>query len=456
VKISQLFKKYWNIVISLGLVIPLIAIASENFTKAIIILIIIVIWNVLGIWFTDFLEASFLCLLIFLPFNITYQIPIGNLGPSLMESFVNGITVNYLIPTISIVDLLVFLFLSSLIFTNRVNLKKKGFSFRNIFILFIIFLILQNFFVGISLTAFNSIRLLLYIFTFYNLKENIKDLLRDKILIVILISSILSVLFQGVIALLQFSGGSSIGLSFLGESNIVNGMIGSSFLELKNTVYLRGYGTFPHPNVLGGWLIFNILLGWYLFDSMKRKRDYSILLMVLSSLVLVLTFSRISWLVCGIIWLAFIMKTFVSKRNRLFSFIPLLSERVLNLFNGGDTSWSDRLSLIKSSFHIIEKNFLFGVGLGNFTNKMEDTIPTTSNGVLLLQPVHNIFLLMFSELGLIGTGLFGTLLYFFFKDRKWNLRFILSLVSIFIIGMFDHYMFSLPQGLGLFFFMIVL
>ncbi|MDD3474942.1 MAG: O-antigen ligase family protein [Candidatus Dojkabacteria bacterium] len=455
-KISQVFKKYWNIVISVGLVIPLIAIASENFTKAIIILIIIVIWNILGILFRNFLKASFLCLLIFLPFNITYQLQIGNLGPSLMDSFVNGITVNYLIPTLSIVDLLVFLLLSSLIFTNSINLKKRGFSFENIFILFAVFLILQNFFMGISLTVFNSIRLLLYIFTFYSLKKNIKDILSNRILSIILIISILSVLFQGVIALLQFSGGSSVGLSFLGESNVVNGMIGSSFLELNNALYLRGYGTFPHPNVLGGWLIFNMLLGWYLFDSMKRKRDYSILLMVVSSLVLVLTFSRISWLVCGIIWLAFIIKTFISKRGRIFTLIPLLSERVLNLFNGGDTSWSDRLNLMKSSFYIIKNNFLFGVGLGNFTNNMDDTVPITSNGILLLQPVHNIFLLMFSELGLIGSGFFCTLLYFFLKNREWNLRFILSLVSIFIIGMFDHYMFSLPQGLGLFFLMITL
>ena len=449
-KILQLFKKYWNFIISIIFISLLIPIASENISKGLIILIIIVIWNILGIWFKDFVKSSLISLLIFLPFNITYQLSF------ITDNFVNGISVNYLAPTLSITDLLVFLLLISLIYSKSIHLKRKGLSFLNMFIIFSIFLIIQSLFIGNFLTFFNSIRLLLYIFTFYNLQKHIKNVLNNKILVTILITSLLSVLFQGILALLQFSGGSSVGLSFLGESNVVNGMIGSSFLELNNALYLRGYGTFPHPNVLGGWLIFNMLLGWYLFDHMKSKRDYSILLMIVSSLVLILTFSRISWLVCGIIWLALIIKTFVSKKGRMFSFIPLLFERVSNLFNGGDTSWSDRVKLIESSFYIIRNNFLFGVGLGNFTKSMDDTVPITSNGRFLLQPVHNIFLLMISELGLIGTGLFSSLLYFFLKNREWNLRFILSLVSVFIIGMFDHYMFSLPQGLGLFFLMMIL
>ena len=436
--------------ISIFLVIALIPFFNENIEKSLFILLIIVIWNILGTLLKNFIVSSFLILLIFLPFNITFQLPISQ------SSFINGILVNYLIPTISIVDLFVFLILISMILEGRVNLEKKGFNFLKIFILFSIFLILQNIFKGSSTTIVNSLRLLLYVFTFYNLKKNSKEILKNNLLFIILIISIISVLFQGIISLLQFSGGSSVGVSFLGESEVVNGMIGSSFLELNNALYLRGYGTFPHPNVLGGWLIFNILLGWYLFDNMQKKRDSAILLMGISSLVLILTFSRVSWLVCITIWLAFIIKTFVKSKGKIFSFIPLLFERVSNLFNGGDTSWKDRLNLMKSSFYIIKNNLLFGVGAGNFTNSMGNTVPITSNGILLLQPVHNIFLLMFSELGLVGTGLFGTLLYFFFKERKWSLRFVLSLVSIFVIGMFDHYMFSLPQGLGIFFLMIIL
>jgi O-antigen ligase len=203
--------------------------------------------------------------------------------------------------------------------------------------------------------------------------------------------------------------------------------------------------------VFAGWLIFNILLGWFLFENMKKKRDYSIILMGLSSLVLVLTFSRISFLVCTVLWISFLVKAFInSNKLKNFAFLGLMSERFFNLFTGGDTSWSDRVGLMKASFKIIKENLLTGVGLGRFVANMEDSVPRSGNGILLLQPVHNIFLLIVSEIGLIGFGLFSTLLYFFFKERKCSLRLVIGVVSVFIIGMFDHYLFSVPQGLGMF------
>jgi hypothetical protein len=276
-------------------------------------------------------------------------------------------------------------------------------------------------------------------------------------LVYLLIVSLLLVISQGLIALLQFSGGTSLGLTFLGESKVVSGMRGSSFLNLNGSLYLRGYGTFPHPNVFGGWLIFNILLGWYLFNNMKKKRDYSIILMGLSSLVLVFTFSRISFLVTLIIGVVFIIKVFISSKSlKLFSFTGLLFERVLNLFTGGDTSWGDRVGLMKSSFHVIKENLFTGVGLGKFVANMKDTVPRSENGILILQPVHNIFLLIISEIGVVGFPLFCSLVYFFIKRRKWSLRFVMGLVSLFIVGMFDHYLISLPQGLVIFLLIMVI
>lgn len=447
-KISQLFKKYWNFIISTLIASLLIPLLSESWEKVLAILSILLIWNILGFLFKDFLKSSLLILFLILPFNITYQLPYSFLGIQLAEPFVDGVIVNYLVPTLSILDIGILLLLLPLIFRGLIDLKWKGFSFLRVFSLFAIYLIVQSISKGSFLSLLNSFRLLLYVFTFYNLFKSIKSIINQKILTSLLIGSILLVLFQGVVALLQFSGGTSLGLSLLGESQVVSGMKGSSFLTLNNQLFLRGYGTFPHPNVFGGWLIFNIFLGWFLFDNMNRKRDYSVLLMFLSSLILILTFSRISFLVCGVIWVPFIIKTFVNaKRIKNFAFVGLISERLTNLFTGGDSSWSDRVKLLKSSFQIIRDNLLTGVGLGNFVKSMGGNVPRGSNGILLLQPVHNIFLLLISEIGLIGFSLFGTLLYFFFKDKKWDLRFIMCLVSILIIGMFDHYMVSLPQGL---------
>jgi O-antigen ligase len=422
-----------------------------------VIISILLIWNILGVYLKDFIKASFLTLLLTLPFNIAYELPLTFLDIQLSNPFVDGVIVNYLVPTVFLLDLGVILLLFSIIIQKGIKLKSKGLSFLKIFIIFGIFLLLQSILKNSFISLLNSLRLLLYLFTFYNLGISIKKLLTNRMLVYLLIVSLLLVISQGLIALLQFSGGTSLGLTFLGESKVVSGMRGSSFLNLNGSLYLRGYGTFPHPNVFGGWLIFNILLGWYLFNNMKKKRDYSIILMGLSSLVLVFTFSRISFLVTLIIGVVFIIKVFISSKSlKLFSFTGLLFERVLNLFTGGDTSWGDRVGLMKSSFHVIKENLFTGVGLGKFVANMKDTVPRSENGILILQPVHNIFLLIISEIGVVGFPLFCSLVYFFIKRRKWSLRFVMGLVSLFIVGMFDHYLISLPQGLVIFLLIMVI
>jgi hypothetical protein len=457
VKFKKVVTKYWNIFLSFLLILGLLPFLIENWGKGLVIIFIIAIWNVLGYVRKDFLKSSLIILLLTLPFNITLQLPYQLIGIQISEPFIDGIIVNYLIPTLSIVDLGVLFLLLSMFLQSRINLKWVGFSFLKLFTIFSIYLLLISFLNNSFLSLFNSLRFLLYIFTFYNIYKNKRDIFTSEMLKYLLPISAVSVLIQGIIAFFQFQGGTSLGLFPLGESKVVSGMIGSSFLELGDALYLRGYGTFPHPNVFGGWLIFNILLGWFLFDKYKKRKILPIILMFISSVVLILTFSRVSFLVCAIIWFSFIIKNFVKwEKVKHFSFVSLVSERVLNLFNSGDNGWDDRVGLMKSSFNILKDNILTGVGLGEFVSNMADSVPRNSSGVLILQPVHNIFLLLISEVGLIGFSLFSALLYFFFQNRKWSLRLITSLVSIFIIGMFDHYLISLPQGLGVLFLMVML
>jgi putative inorganic carbon (HCO3(-)) transporter len=457
VNISKILEKYWNYILSIVIFILLIPLINDSGERVIVIASFLIFWNLAGVLLKDYVKASVLTLLLMLPFNITYQLPYSILGIQLAEPFVDGVIVNYLIPTISILDLGVILLLLSLLVGKKIELRFKGFSFLKIFVMFGIYLTILSIFKGGFLSILNSFRILLYIFTFYSILKNIKEIFNQRINTYILLGAIALVVFQGVLAFSQFRGGTSLGLTFLGESQVVSGMMGSSFLNLDGSLYLRGYGTFPHPNVFAGWLILNILLGWYLFDNMNRRRDISIALMVMSSLSLVLTFSRIAFLVCTIIWIAFLIKVFFnSRRLKTYSFLGLMSERLSNLFTGGDTSWGDRVGLMESSFSVIRENMLTGVGLGRFIPNMGDTVPRSGSGILLLQPVHNIFLLFISEIGLIGFTLFSTLLYFFFKKREWSLRFIIGLIAILIIGMFDHYLLSLPQGLAVFLLILVI
>jgi O-antigen ligase len=267
--------------------------------------------------------------------------------------------------------------------------------------------------------------------------------------------------FQGVLGIIQFVQGASLGLTALGESQVVNGMQGSSFVTLNGEVFLRAYGTFPHPNVFAGFLLVSFLLGLYFFKQSKSYLKWlSFVLMVLSLGFMIFTFSRISIalvILCSIITVIYPLLS----KGKAFSFsFVLLIERFSNLFVGGDSSWQDRINLMKASVRVIKEHLVFGTGLGNFVRGMETFVPRTVNGVMLLQPVHNVLLLGVSELGLLGFGLVSLLLYKVFKANigRMSIFKILVILVFVVVACFDHYLWSLPQGQvmsGIFFLLLL-
>jgi O-antigen ligase len=234
----------------------------------------------------------------------------------------------------------------------------------------------------------------------------------------------------------------------LGESSLLAGTINSSFMSLSTGEVLRGYGLFPHPNVLAGFAVAISLLAMRIY----RKRDYRFWIIIVTSiLITVLTFSRIH-IVLLLVSLS-IMATFQFKKH-LFSFFPFLIERFQTL-TFGSSSVQERLSLFKESLEIIKTNWIFGVGSGEFSRYLSSDIKTVSN-ISLFQPVHNIFLLLISEYGILGVLTFiPYLLYILISSNKGILFISISIFCIIGIGMFDHYLLSLPQGLLLLFLMLL-
>ena len=55
-----------------------------------------------------------------------------------------------------------------------------------------------------------------------------------------------------------------------------------------------------------------------------------------------------------------------------------------------------------------------GVGIGNFTDKLREIIPTMDE--YIYQPVHNIYLLIYTETGLFGLSSFLIFLIFIMRD----------------------------------------
>ena len=192
-------------------------------------------------------------------------------------------------------------------------------------------------------------------------------------------------------------------------------------------------------------------------------RDAKVLFSLLTTvclIALVLTFSRSALLALFIglflyyavsnvkitwknvmVGLVFVMFFFV-----VFDLYSVLVER---LIVGDQSALTERTLYYSASKQMFFDN-LFGVGLGNFTSIMQQYLSVKLQP-WLIQPVHNIFLLMFNEIGLLGglgfIGLFG----FFFSrliERKSRFSYIMMSIwaVIVVIGLFDHYFVSLYQG----------
>ena len=92
------------------------------------------------------------------------------------------------------------------------------------------------------------------------------------------------------------------------------------------------------------------------------------------------------------------------------------------------------------------KHPLIGVGLGNYLTELPNYL--VSRQIYFLQPVHNIYLLILSETGVIGFSFFLFVLWNTLKNRFRIIHY--SLFIILFLGLVDHYPLTLQQGQLLF------
>ncbi|MBN1618141.1 O-antigen ligase family protein [Candidatus Dojkabacteria bacterium] len=299
------------------------------------------------------------------------------------------------------------------------------------------------------------------------------------------ISLILSGLVQAVIGLLQFYRNSPLGLFFLGESRVHVGGFNASAVYLPDGYRMRSYGTFPHPNILGGFLVLIcfILINWLLtlIQEKTLKKKYLLKVFLSISLLLcitciVVTWSRTAWLalfaVIFIRMIIFLYKNFSKKIFVGFIIFSLttiaclglwvmksdnylaraLKNRLVEQSSETDISVTERRMLMEKSVEIASSNSVTGVGMGNFVKYLSNIPVYNAQGVRIIQPVHNVFMMIFVENGIIGSAILSIILVLIaierFKAQK--ISFInLLIVSAYVLCIFflDHYFWTLPQGL---------
>lgn len=276
--------------------------------------------------------------------------------------------------------------------------------------------------------------------------------------------------FQAGLAVFQFHVQRGLGLSWLGEYVSPLGTAGLATMDFGAEKIIRAYGTMPHPNVLGGFLVFGLILGLYLGLRAEGRGQRLVVSCgtVLVSLGIFASFSRMAWLAAGITVLAFVVyELFHTKqKNKIWlilaiSFVSCAtilgfwSQYLLNRTGNIDpVSISSRGMLNDMSMELVKQNLLLGTGQGNYISGLQQMFHVEP---WQYQPAHNIFLVILAQLGMLGLGLFVKLLYETFSKAKgakgqtiaWVLCFT---AGIFIImGQFDHYFVTIQQGRLIFF-----
>lgn len=294
-----------------------------------------------------------------------------------------------------------------------------------------------------------------------------------------------SLWLQSAVAVTQFARQDDIGWQWLGEMRLVIAAGRSlSLIPVGDELWLRAYGLTPHPNILGGILMvfFLILLPAYLESYGWRKVGW-LLCLLAGGVALLLTFSRSAWLgtaVGGGVFMAGIWfkQTWRQQFGR-FLFPSLLMAGLLLLIFGynqrdllltrlsSPTSYvetrslDERQALNAVAFHFIRQQPVLGVGANNFAVAFELLEPPISqqlvgDTVVTFHAVHNIFLLITSELGLTGgmLWLFITLWPPFqtIKQAKngrlslWQWSITAVLLALTITDLFDFYTWGWQQG----------
>lgn len=234
---------------------------------------------------------------------------------------------------------------------------------------------------------------------------------------------------------------------------------GTSVVEAAGMRLLRAYGTLPHPNILGGYLVIAILC---VRSTLRRVSWLGIAAYFFLGLGLFLTFSRLAWiaLIAGIA-----VQWIYARRDRIFTrqapfafaalalaaalFWPFVAARTGTIGRLEAKSIAARVSSYRDALALVAKHPFTGVGAGAFTATVHEQVDPKRSGYEL-EPAHSAPLEVLAEIGVFGFLLY---LWFLFVATRlaWKSGRPGMAAALICLAALDHWSWTTYAGIVIFF-----
>jgi hypothetical protein len=280
------------------------------------------------------------------------------------------------------------------------------------------------------------------------------------------------VMGESLLGLAQMVKGGSLGgiMWWLGERTFNISTIGVAQISVLGQGLIRAYGTFSHPNSLAGFLLVSLGL-WVTINpsalraapldrgALKIKNIYWWMVVWTGILGIIVSGSRTVWGLTLLMLMIYFVQAFKARGGVkiiagytaiiLGIFLLVLglmsvNYQISDFLGGWDiNSLMKRTNLSVAAVKMWRENLMIGVGAGNFIPRLPEYQP--AGQATGLQPVHNIFLLAGTEVGVVGILIVVKLLITNY-ELKIKKKYYLILGIIIITGLVDHYWITLSQN----------